>query len=248
MSRWGARTRSRADMDFLVELMEITREHGGDRFRFCDTLGILDPFTMYDKVRYAPAGVPELDIEVHTHNDLGMATANAIAGMQGRGALCQHHRQRPGGAGRQRRAGRGGHGAEACLRHRPRESTPTASRRCRALSPRHPIGRFPPGSRWWGSGSSPTNRGSMPTGSSRIRSITKGSDPADVGLKRHIVLGKHSGTSGVVERYRNMGISVSRKEAVLLLEQVRAIAQRVKRPLNEKELRMLHRNWGRKAA
>jgi homocitrate synthase NifV len=52
----------------------------------------------------------------------------------------------------------------------------------------------------------------------------------------------------VVERYRTMGISVSRKEAVQLLEQVRAIAQRVKRPLSEKELFRLHHVWERKAA
>ena len=76
----------------------------------------------------------------------------------------------------------------------------------------------------------------------------EGFDPADVGLKRYFVLGKHSGTSGLVERYRDMGIAVSRKEAVCLLEQVRAIAQRVKRPLNEKELVRLHRKWGLKAA
>jgi homocitrate synthase NifV len=62
------------------------------------------------------------------------------------------------------------------------------------------------------------------------------------------VLGKHSGTSGLVERYRDLGIAVNRKEAVSLLERVRTIAQRVKRPLNEKELRMLHRKWGLKAA
>jgi homocitrate synthase NifV len=52
----------------------------------------------------------------------------------------------------------------------------------------------------------------------------------------------------VVERYRDMGISVSRKEATFILERVRVIAQRVKRPLNEKELRLLHRKWGLKAA
>ncbi|MBC8016999.1 MAG: homoaconitate hydratase, partial [Verrucomicrobia bacterium] len=35
----GGEDASRADMGFLVELMEITRSMGGDRFRFCDTLG-----------------------------------------------------------------------------------------------------------------------------------------------------------------------------------------------------------------
>ena len=67
----------------------------------------------------------------------------------------------------------------------------------------------------------------------------EGFDPSDVGLKRYIVLGKHSGTSGVVERYRDMGIAVNRQEAVFLLERVRTIAQRVKRPLKDNELRKL---------
>ena len=78
----GGEDASRADMVFLVELMEITRSLGGDRFRFCDTLGIMDPFTMFEKVSFLRASVPEVEMEVHTHNDLGMATANAIAGIR----------------------------------------------------------------------------------------------------------------------------------------------------------------------
>ena len=54
----GGEDASRADMGFLVELMEITRSLGGDRFRFCDTLGIMDPFTMFDKVTCLRQAVP----------------------------------------------------------------------------------------------------------------------------------------------------------------------------------------------
>ncbi len=78
----GGEDAGRADLTFLVELMEITRSLGGDRFRFCDTLGMMDPFTMFDKISYLRRAVPEVEIEVHTHNDLGMATANAIAGIK----------------------------------------------------------------------------------------------------------------------------------------------------------------------
>jgi homocitrate synthase NifV len=77
----GGEDSSRANLDFLVELMTIARDLGADRFRFCDTLGILDPFSTYDKVHYLAERVA-LDLEVHTHNDLGMATANAIAGIR----------------------------------------------------------------------------------------------------------------------------------------------------------------------
>ena len=48
----GGEDASRADLDFLVELMEIGRALGADRFRFCDTLGVLDPFATYEKVKY----------------------------------------------------------------------------------------------------------------------------------------------------------------------------------------------------
>jgi len=78
----GGEDAGRADLHFLVELLEITRALGGDRFRFCDTLGMLDPFTLFEKVAFLRTAVPEVDIEVHTHNDLGMATANAIAGIR----------------------------------------------------------------------------------------------------------------------------------------------------------------------
>ncbi len=78
----GGEDASRADINFLIELMKVSRDLGGDRFRFCDTLGILDPFTLFEKVTTLRQAVPELDIEVHTHNDLGMATANAIAGIR----------------------------------------------------------------------------------------------------------------------------------------------------------------------
>ena len=74
----GGEDSSRADLPFLAELMRITSELGGDRFRFCDTLGILDPFTMYDRIAALRQAVPQLPIEVHTHNDLGMATANSM--------------------------------------------------------------------------------------------------------------------------------------------------------------------------
>jgi homocitrate synthase NifV len=70
----------------------------------------------------------------------------------------------------------------------------------------------------------------------------EGFDPAEVGLSRHMVVGKHSGTSGLVERYREMGVMISRKEAVCLMEQVRAVAQRMKRPLKDNELRRLYKS------
>ena len=68
----------------------------------------------------------------------------------------------------------------------------------------------------------------------------EGFPPEEVGLTRHIVAGKHSGTNGIVESYRQIGIPVSREEAQLLMSKVRSTAQRIKGPLEAKDLLYLH--------
>jgi homocitrate synthase NifV len=243
----GGEDASRADLHFLVELMEITRAMGGDRFRFCDTLGILDPFSMYDRVRGLREAVPELDLEVHTHNDLGMATANAIAGIR---AGARFVNTTVNGLGE--RAGNAAleevvMGLKLACGIDPGIDTHRFQEISRfvARASHRPV---PPWKAVVGERVFSHESGLHADGVLKNPLNYEGFDPADVGLKRYIVLGKHSGTSGVVERYRDMGISVSRQEAVFLLERVRSIAQSVKRPLNEKELRMLHRKWTRKAA
>jgi homocitrate synthase NifV len=76
----NAEDASRADMDYLVQFAQTAKASGADRVRFCDTVGVLDPFATYERVRRLREEA-EIDIEMHTHNDFGMATGNAIAGV-----------------------------------------------------------------------------------------------------------------------------------------------------------------------
>ena len=77
----GGEDGSRAHLDFLLEVAQNAEAWGASRFRFCDTVGILDPFTTYEKVSKL-VNVLSIPVEMHTHDDLGMATANAIAGVR----------------------------------------------------------------------------------------------------------------------------------------------------------------------
>jgi len=77
----NAEDSSRSDPDFLIEFAENAREAGADRLRYCDTVGILDPLGTYKRVK-ALIDAVDIEIEMHTHNDFGMATANAIAGLE----------------------------------------------------------------------------------------------------------------------------------------------------------------------
>ncbi len=78
----NAEDASRTELDGLIEFAEAAKEHGADRIRYCDTLGYDDPFTIYERVKALAAAV-KIPIEVHNHNDLGMAVASSVAGARG---------------------------------------------------------------------------------------------------------------------------------------------------------------------
>ncbi len=78
----NAEDASRTDDDYLLKFAKIAREEGASRFRYCDTLGYDDPFTIYERVKML-AEEAKLPLELHCHNDLGMAVACSVAGAKG---------------------------------------------------------------------------------------------------------------------------------------------------------------------
>lgn len=235
----GGEDASRADGDFLIELMRTAHENGADRFRFCDTLGILDPFAMYEKVARLSAAVPGLDIEVHTHNDLGLATANALAGVRG-GA--RYISTTVNGLGE--RAGNAAlEEVVMALKVACGIDLGIDTRRLRAVSKL--VGRasnreVPAWKAVVGEKVFSHESGLHADGVLKDPRNYEVFPPEEVGLTRHIVAGKHSGTNGIVESYRQIGIPISRAEAQDLMELVRSTAQRIKGPLGAKDLVKLH--------
>ena len=234
----GGEDASRADLDFLVELMEIARDQGADRFRFCDTLGILDPFTTYDKVLYLAERV-DLDLEVHTHNDLGMATANAIAGIR---AGARFVNTTVNGLGE--RAGNAAlEEVVMALKHACHVAVPIDTGRFVELSKLVGQASCRPVPEWKaivGEKVFSHESGLHADGVLKYPGNYEGYDPAEVGLSRHMVIGKHSGRHGLQDRLRGLGIDLDLLEADSFLARVRHIAQRRKRPLSDNDLLRLY--------
>jgi homocitrate synthase NifV len=235
----GGEDASRADMSFLIELLRIARSLGADRFRFCDTVGILDPFDMYGKISMLRCAVPDLDLEVHTHNDLGMATANALAGIR---AGARFVNTTVNGLGE--RAG------NAAL-----EEVVMALKVARGIDPGIDTHRFRELSRFVGKASRRPvppwkavvgervfahESGIHADGVIKNPKNYEGFDPSEVGLRRHMVVGKHSGACGLIERYRSLGITIEKEEANRLLRRVRAMSGRLKRSLSDRDLHSLY--------
>lgn len=78
----NAEDASRTELDKLIEFAHAGKEAGADRFRYCDTLGADDSITIYERIK-ALAMAARFPIEMHCHNDLGMAEAVSVAGAQG---------------------------------------------------------------------------------------------------------------------------------------------------------------------
>ena len=75
----NAEDASRSDIDFLIRYATEAQRCGANRFRYCDTLGFEDPQTTYERI-YKIAHDTHMPIELHFHNDLGMAVGCSVMG------------------------------------------------------------------------------------------------------------------------------------------------------------------------
>lgn len=74
----GAEDASRAPLERLCDLAAAAKAAGIDRIRYSDTLGLDDPVMLHKRIG-ALSSATGLPIEVHCHNDLGLAVASSIA-------------------------------------------------------------------------------------------------------------------------------------------------------------------------
>lgn len=73
---------SRTDFDFVCDAMAAAEAAGAHRFRYADTMGVLDPLKTHSLFRQLCAET-DLELEFHGHDDFGLATANTLAAVQG---------------------------------------------------------------------------------------------------------------------------------------------------------------------
>jgi isopropylmalate/homocitrate/citramalate synthase len=78
----NAEDASRTSMDYLIKFGNAAKKAGADRFRYCDTLGYENPFRIHFRIKDLAKEL-DMPIEIHCHNDLGMAVACSVEGAKG---------------------------------------------------------------------------------------------------------------------------------------------------------------------
>jgi homocitrate synthase NifV len=230
----NAEDASRADMEFLLQFARTARDLGADRMRYCDTLGILDPFETFMRVKTI-IDIVGIDVEMHTHNDFGMAIANAIAGVK---AGANYINTTINGLGE-----RAGNAAfeefVMALKYLENVDLGIDTHLFRDISEYVAIasGRFIP---TW----KPIVGANLFVYESEIRASTTLKDPKtfelfgpeDVGLERKLIIGKSSGVHTLISKLESLGHKIGQKEAAELAEIVREKALSLKRALFDSEI------------
>jgi len=222
----GFEDASRADPAFLAELALQAQRSGARRIRFADTLGVLDPFSTFDAIARL-RHVVDMEIEIHAHNDLGLATANTLAALR---AGATHASTTVNGLGE--RAGNAAlEEVVMCLRHLHgldcgvRTTDLFTISQLVALASGRPVAA---NKSIVGEAVFTHESGIHVDGLLKNPSNYEGFDPAEVGRERRTVLGKHSGSRALLMAYQALGLSVIDPQVKPLLDRIRAHAVHTK--------------------
>lgn len=229
----GFENASRADPAFLAQAQ------GAVRVRVADTLWLLDPFRTHALV----AGlrqVIDIGIEIHAHDDLGLATANTLA------ALCAgatHASTTVNGLGE-----RAGNAA-------PLEELATAARHLYGLECGIDTTALPPISRLVARASGrPVAPGKSIVGEAvfthesgihvdgllKDRRNYEAFPPEELGRAHRLVLGKHSGSHGVLAACTKLGLPLDAALVGALLARIRDFVVSTKRTPDDADLARFH--------
>ena len=230
----GAEDASRGSPDLLVAIAEAAQAAGARRIRFADTLGVLDPFTTYERIADLRAHC-DLEIEMHAHDDLGMATANTLAAAK---AGATHLNTTVNGLGE--RSG-----------NAPLEEVVLGLHVCHGIGTGIDLKGFPEISRrvalasgrplpWQksivGEGAFTHEAGIHVDGLLKDPANYQGFDPGLVGRRHRLVLGKHSGPRAVQRVMAELGHPLADAAARELLRRVRSFVAIAKHSPSDADL------------
>ena len=232
---------SRSELDFLLEFASAAKEAGADRLRYCDTVGIMEPFTIYEQIKCIRDKV-DIDMEMHTHNDFGMATANALAGVKAGanyiGVTVLGLGERAGNAALEEVVMAMKHLYNIDLNFKTEMFVEVAEYVSRALGRELPAWKAIVGSNMFAHES-----GIHADGVQKNPKTYEAFQPEEVGLLRQIVIGKHSGTAALKAKFGEFGISLTDHQTHELLPKIRSTTISLKRNLFDKELMYVYEDY-----
>jgi homocitrate synthase NifV len=237
----GLEDATRAAPDFLRLAVEVIERSGASRIRLADTVGIASPGSITRLIEDIRE-IVIIPIGIHTHNDFGMATANAVAaleaGAQWADATVLGLGERAGNCRLEELVGylSLGRGVD---RYRPEGlknlCSTVADAAGIAIPAHHPL---------VGDKIFTCETGLHVQGLAANPQTYEPYDPLRIGRSRSLLFGGKTGRGAVRERLATLGYTLSEKEAEELVIDIRTSAETMSRPLDEHCLEQLARTKG----
>jgi len=234
----GGEDSSRGSIDFIKEVMELSYACGAQRFRYCDTIGIMTPTQTYTVIK-SLSDLHLLPIEMHTHNDFGLANANALSGIDA-GAVSLNTTV----MGLGERAGNASfEQILMALKHLYGEERPINPQEIRALV--HTVSNaanlaLSPNAPVVGDHIFAHESGIHAHGMLQDSHAYEPYTAEEMGVQSSFPIGKHSGSATIGYHLSRMGITAERHTLHALLPKIREIVTSRKRVLELFELRSLY--------
>lgn len=235
----NAEDSTRTEFDFLVEFSQAAKDAGADRVRYCDTVGLLSPLRTYEIIKDLKGEV-DIDVEMHTHNDFGLAAANALtgakAGAEYIGTTVNGLGERAGNAPLEEIVMALKHLEDLDLGFATEDFLELSEYVARASAQELPAAKAIVGANTFAHES-----GIHADGVLKDSATYEAFTPQEVGAQRQLVIGKHSGKKALLAKFeQEYGIDLTDAEASALLPRVRKLAVELKRALFDKELVSLY--------
>ena len=233
----GGEDSSRADLTSVIEIIKIAEGEGAYKYRYSDTVGILNPLKIYENIKKIKDGgdIKNILLEIHTHNDFGMASANSVAALKaGADSLSGSI------SGIGERAGNCAlEEVIAYFNFIENQKIEFDFIKAKNLAQfiakitKRPIPLSKP---VFGKNIFYHEAGIHTDGILKNSLNYEAYLPKYVGAKRKLLIGKHSGSSVIKYKLNKMGIQVTNEDAVNILTIVKAESTKLKRCLTDKEL------------
>jgi len=232
----GLEDATRADEDFLVQLIQTAEQAGAARVRLADTVGIASPAAITGLIRRI-GKITSLEIGMHAHNDFGMATANGIAALEAGAdwtdATVLGIGERAGNSRLEEVAGylalRGDRRPYKTEHLRPLCIT-VAHAAARQIAGSHPL---------VGEEIFTCETGLHLQGLTRNPATYEPYEPEKVGGRRRLLLGSKSGKRAIQDRLQALGCGLPEDKLEHIVHLVRHQANRKRRPLNDEEIQTI---------
>ncbi|RID86376.1 2-isopropylmalate synthase [Peribacillus asahii] len=237
--QWSAEDASRTELDYLAEIVEAVIQAGAKVINIPDTVGYATPIEYGNIFRYLCENVPSIDkvsLSSHCHDDLGMATANSLAAIEGGATQVEGTIN---GIGE-----RAGNAAleEVAVALRIRQDyyqaqtrlTLNEIKRTSDLVSRLTAMTVPPNKAVIGANAYAHESGIHQDGVLKEKTTYEIISPELVGVSSNsLVLGKHSGRHAFKERLQELNFQVSEEEMNRLFVQFKELADKKKQMTDE---------------